>query len=135
MTNLIPPETQEEFDFVKERHLGQAAETYEALLTQSSTDDAAWGAVHMAQMNVSRGILRWIRSHDETFIATFVDRMQAFSLSRYTWAVFRVQVWDAMDASAWLRRWDCWMPSSDLWRAAMYVVFFALTHTHLPHND
>ena len=135
MTFTISPDMQAAFEFAVDRHQGQPIATYETLLAHASTDDDAWGKCYLAQIRVANGIVRWLRSHDEAFIAAFVDDMQAHTLSRHTWAAFRVMVWEAMDAAAWLRRWDCWTPRSDLWCAAMFVAFFILTKTDLPYTD
>jgi hypothetical protein len=120
MTDLISPEMQEGFDFLKDRHLAQSPVTYESL---RSADWPDWCQIESIEINVANGIMRWIAQHPDSVRRAVVADLFASLQSISAWADFKSKLWDAMDAAAWLRRWDCWTPQSDLWQAALLHVY------------
>lgn len=125
MTDTLPRDVRESFEFVRDRHLGQPAVNYETLLTAGWPD---WCGIETIEINVANGVMRWIAQLDDPVRRALVADLFAARDSAPTWDTFKVALWQSMDAASWLRRWDCWTPASDLWQAALCRVYhtFAL---------
>jgi hypothetical protein len=120
MSDLIPDEIQQAFDFLKERHLGKSPETYEDLRAAAWPD---WVTIDTIQTNVANGIMRWIAQLPDESRRALVNDMLASIETYFTWSDFKERLWSAMEAYDWLQRWDCFNFDSDLWQAALLKVY------------
>jgi hypothetical protein len=123
MIDTISPDIQASFDFVRDRHLAQSPVNYEVLRTVSD-----WRAAATIEISVANGIMRWIAQQPDSVRRALVADLFASRVEIATWEAFKARLWIAMDAAAWVRRWDCWTHESDLWQAALGYVYhtFAL---------
>lgn len=122
-TSAISREQQEAFDFARHRHLGQPKDTYMSL---QAADWPDWGTLQTIEHNVANGILRWIAGLDEAVRLALAEDLLASIATCAAWQAFKARLWNAMQAEAWLARWDCWTPQSDLWQAAVVEVYHTL---------